>query len=185
MPNPAASASCVSLPAYDKEYLNAVIETPMGSHAKYCYDPASCLFKLSMVLPAGAVFPYNFGFVPSTRGEDGDPLDVLVLMDAAAYPGCLISARLVGVIEGEQTEKSGKSERNDRLVAVASHCPSYGELQTIEELSSPLVVQIEYFFVSYNKIRGKKFKPLGRHGPKRAQKLVQVGMDRFTQLSAA
>jgi inorganic pyrophosphatase len=183
--DPVDTSTCFSLSSYDGNYLNAVIETPMGSHAKYSYDPATRLFKLSTILPAGAVFPYNFGFVPSTRGADGDPLDVLVMMDAAAHPGCLIPSLLIGVIEAEQTEKNGKSERNDRLIAVASHCPTYGQVQSIDELCGQLVAQIEYFFVAYNKVHGKKFKPLGRHGPKRAQRLVQLGIDRFEQRLAA
>ena len=64
------------------------------------------------------VFPYDFGFVPSTLAEDGDPIDVLLLMDSSAFPGCVIESRLIGVIEGEQN-KDGKKERNDRLIAVA------------------------------------------------------------------
>lgn len=128
------SRPCISLPAYDEQYLNAVIETPMECHAKYAYDRKTGLFRLCTILPAGSVFPYNFGFVPSTQGEDGDPLDVLVMMDAAAHPGCPIPAVLIGVIEGEQTEHDGKSERNDRLIAVAAHCPTYGEILTIGEL---------------------------------------------------
>ena len=106
------NSRCIALATYDGDLLNAIIETPMGSHAKYSYDKKSCLFKLSTIMPAGAVFPFNFGFLPSTQGEDGDPLDVLVLMDAAAHPGCLIPARLLGVIEAEQEEKDGKTVRN-------------------------------------------------------------------------
>jgi inorganic pyrophosphatase len=171
---------CTDLPTYDGALLNAIIETPQGSHAKYAFDPKTCLFKLRSVLTAGAVFPYNFGFLPSTKGEDGDPLDVLVLMDAAAYPGCLLPSRLVGVIEAEQTEKgSVQTERNDRLVSIAASCPTYGEIAALDELSPQLLHQIEYFFVSYNKIRGKKWKPIGRHGPTRAERLIKAGSERF------
>src|SRR5919202_2577365 len=105
--------------------VNVIIETPKGSRNKFKYDEQRGLFKLSGVLPAGAVFPFDFGFVPSTRGEDGDPLDVLVLMDEPAFAGCLVPSRLIGVIEAEQTEE-GTTERNDRLIAVAANSYTHG-----------------------------------------------------------
>ena len=130
------------------------------------------LFELGGVLPAGAIFPYDFGFIPNTRGEDGDELDVLVLMDEPAFTGCLVASRLLGVIEAEQTEK-GKTERNDRLIAVAVNSRTNGHLKSLDDLNEKLVDEIEHFFVSYNGAKGKKFKPLGRFGPDRARKLVK------------
>ena len=85
--------------------LNVVIETPKGSRNKFAYDLELELYKLKGTLPLGANFPYDFGFVPSTLGSDGDPIDVLLLMEAPAFTGCLVEARLIGVIEVEQTEK--------------------------------------------------------------------------------
>src|SRR5215831_7743721 len=98
----------------------AIIETPKGCRNKFDYDPDSNLFMLGGLLPEGMMFPFDFGFIPSTRGEDGDPLDILVLMDAPAHVGCLIDVRLIGVISAEQTDK-GKKETNDRLLGVAIH----------------------------------------------------------------
>src|SRR4051794_16686563 len=106
----------------DEGGVNVVIETPKGSRNKFAYDPASRLFELKKVLPRGIAFPFDFGFIPSTLAEDGDPLDVLVLMDEPAFPGCKVRCRLVGVIEAEQTEKGKKTLRNDRLIAVAGEC---------------------------------------------------------------
>src|SRR2546421_8211911 len=106
-------------PLDDNGRVQVVIETPKGSRSKYAFDPDQRAFKLKKVLPEGMVFPHDFGFIPSTEAEDGDPLDVLLLMDQPAFPGCLVEARLIGVIEGEQSE-DGKKERNDRLLAVAS-----------------------------------------------------------------
>jgi inorganic pyrophosphatase len=80
--------------------LRVVIETPKGSRNKYAFNPDLGVFELRKVLPAGMVFPYDFGFVPRTRAGDGDPLDVLVLMDEPAFPGCVLGCRLVGVIRG-------------------------------------------------------------------------------------
>ena len=105
------------LSAFDGDFLIVVIETPKGSANKLAYEPRYGTFVLKGVLPAGAVFPFDFGFVPSTRGEDGDPLDILVQMDAPAFPGCIVPSRVIGVIEAEQTEV-GQTERNDRLLAV-------------------------------------------------------------------
>src|SRR5437764_14318801 len=103
-------------PFSDDGDLNVIVETPMGSRNKYAYEPDLGLFQLRKALPQGMVFPFDFGFIPSTQGGDGDPLDVLLLTEEAAYPGCLIRARLLGVIEAEQKGKD-KAEKNDRLVA--------------------------------------------------------------------
>jgi inorganic pyrophosphatase len=101
----------------DKQLFKVVVETPKGSRNKYAFDPDNRVFELKKVLPAGMAFPYDFGFLPSTKGGDGDPLDVLVLMDEPAFPGCVLKCRVIGVIEGEQGNKKRK-ERNDRLVAI-------------------------------------------------------------------
>ena len=104
-------AGLMRLPAFEGELLNAIIETPMGARNKFIYDEKLGLFRLKKVLPAGFVFPFHFGFVPSTWAEDDGPLDVLVLMEEPAFPGCLVPSRLLGAIEAEQT-KLGKVVRN-------------------------------------------------------------------------
>src|SRR5262249_28719098 len=96
--------------------LNVVVDTPKGSRNKYKFDEQHQLWRLSKVLPLGLLFPYDFGFVPSTQGEDGDPVDVLLLMDEPTFPGCVVSARLIGILEAEQTDDS-ETVRNDRLIA--------------------------------------------------------------------
>ena len=161
------------LPPFDSERTNlhVVIDTPKGSRNKFGWDEKRELFELKGVLPAGAVFPFDFGYIPNTCGGDGDPLDVLLLMDEPAFPGCLVSARLLGVIEAEQTEK-GKTRRNDRLIAVAAISRTHGHLQSIADLNAKIVDEIEHFFVSYNAAKKKKIEPLGRFGPERARKLV-------------
>ena len=152
-----------------------VIETPKGSPNKLAFEPRYGTFVLKGVLPAGAVFPFDFGFVPSTRAEDGDPLDVLVLMDAPVYPGCIVPSRLIGVIEAEQTEE-GETERNDRLLAVAANSAAHRSIRQLNDLSQDLVAQIEHFFVSYNEMKGKRFDVKGRAGNKRARALVMAAM---------
>src|SRR4026208_1085470 len=102
--------------AEDGKTINVIVETPKGSRNKFAFDEKQKIFQLKKVLPVGMAFPYDFGFVPSTNAEDGDPVDVLVLMDEPAFPGCLLKCRCVGIIEGEQGKKK-KPERNDRIVA--------------------------------------------------------------------
>ena len=165
--------------ADDARELNVVIETPKGSRNKFTYDDALGLFELGGVLPSGAVFPFDFGFVPATTGGDGDPLDALVLMDEPAFTGCLVRVRLLGVIEAEQTERDGETTRNDRLVGLAAESRLHRKVRSLSALDENLLEEIEHFFVSYNRIKGKEFKPLARSGPKRAFELVEQGAREF------
>jgi inorganic pyrophosphatase len=152
--------------------LNVVIDTPKGCRNKYAFDFEINAYKLKTVLPHGAVFPFDFGSIPGTVAEDGDPLDVLLLMDEPAFTGCLVEARLLGVIEAEQTE-AGKTERNDRLIAVAAESHTHASLKSLKKLEPKLIAEIEHFFVSYNDARGKKFKPTARRGPAVAKRLIR------------
>jgi inorganic pyrophosphatase len=160
-----------------KKTVYTVVETVRGSRNKYKWDAELEAFTLSGVLYAGASFPYDFGFVPSTLAEDGDPVDVLLLMDEAAFVGAVVAARVVGVIEAEQTEER-ETTRNDRLIAVAEKSQLYRDVQTLDDLSEAVLDGIVHFFVSYNAFRGKTFTPLGRYGPKRAAVLIDEGVRR-------
>jgi inorganic pyrophosphatase len=155
--------------------LQVVIETPKGTRNKFDFDAKAQVFSLGAVLPVGSSFPFDFGFVPRTVADDGDPLDILLLMDEPAFPGCVIEARLIGVIEATQTQK-GKKIRNDRLIGVAAESHLHRSLTSIDEVDSRLLDEIEEFFRSYNEMKGAKFKPIGRHGPARAKTLVKKGL---------
>jgi inorganic pyrophosphatase len=157
--------------------IDVIIETPKGSRNKFKYDSTSRMFKLSKVLPEGMMFPYDFGFVPSTIGDDGDPLDILVLMDEPTFPGCLLECRLIGVIEAEQEENHEK-ERNDRLVAVAQQSLLYSDIGHIQDLAAPVLRQIQAFFVNYQKVRDVKFRILATPGPDRALQILRHGVSR-------
>lgn len=167
-----------------KNTCKIIIETPRGSRNKYSYDPESNLFMLGGLLPEGMMFPYDFGFVPSTQGEDGDPLDVMVLMDAPAHVGCLMDVRILGAFEAEQSQH-GKTEKNDRLLAAAIHSYDNQELHSIDDVSKTLLDQVEAFFVFYNEQRGKKFRIIDTCGPKKASKLLKQGMKLFDRRRAA
>ena len=162
---------------------SAIIETPKGRRNKFDYDPESNLFKLAGLLPEGMMFPFDFGFIPSTLGEDGDPLDVMVMMDDPAHVGCLLDVRIVGVIEAEQTQ-DGKTETNSRLLAVAIHSYNHEQVKSLKEINPSILEQLEQFFVSYNKLRGKKFRVTGRGGPNRALKIIRNGIKAFDEKHA-
>jgi len=169
----------MELPAFkdNTTNLNAVVESPGGSHVKLKYEPNTDAFELSYILPAGNDFPFEFGFIPSTFDEDGDPLDMLILMDASTCVGCLLVARPIGV-QAEQTEE-GKTFRNDRLIGVATASHERAKPNSIAELDSQIVTEIEHFFISYNEMRNRRFKPIGRAGINAALELVRKGMHAF------
>ncbi|HET7000090.1 MAG TPA: inorganic diphosphatase [Puia sp.] len=160
------------IPTLYKGQVNAVIETPRGCQNKFDFDPKMDVFILSKTLPMGTVFPFDFGFIPQTLGQDGDPLDVLVIMDEHAYPGCLVQTRLLGVLEATQEEKKGKKIRNDRLVAVTNCSVLYENIKNIDDLNKSMVKEIENFFIDYNKHEGKHFQPLGWKNSKTAMKVI-------------
>jgi inorganic pyrophosphatase len=172
------------LPAlHRRRRYNAVIETPKGSRNKFTYVPEVGTFRLGKQLPAGAVFPFDFGFVPSTRAGDGDPLDVLVLLDAPTFPGCLVRVRLIGVVEARQRGRSGRTVDNPRLIAVATKSSEYDGVRSMKQLPEALVDEIVHFFVSYNAASGKEFRPTGRHGRARARAILAAGIRRRPRAS--
>lgn len=156
-----------------EELLQVIIETPKGSRNKYSFDAEQKIFHLKAALPAGMAFPYDFGFLPQTRADDGDPIDVLVLMDEPAFPGCALMARLIGVIEGEQTSPKQKPTRNDRLVAVADTAHMYAHLQRLKDLPQQALHELQEFFVNYHRLQGKRYKLLACRGPQHARKLIE------------
>ena len=158
-----------------KEMLRVVIETPKGSRNKFAFDPDDRIFGLKKVLPAGMTFPYDFGFVPSTKADDGDPIDVLVLMDEPAFAGCVLWCRPIGVIEGEQGKRKDQ-ERNDRIIAVEKDAHSWSDIKTIDDLGKEFCRELEEFFVNYHKLSGEQYRVLGVKGPGQARKLVKSGM---------
>jgi inorganic pyrophosphatase len=159
--------------ADDKHMLRVVIETPKGSRNKFAFNAEEHIFELKKVLPAGMAFPYDFGFVPSTEADDGDPVDVLVLMDEPAFPGCALTCRAVGVIEGEQVGKKGKV-RNDRIVAVEQDAHSWADIKTLDDLGKHFLKELEEFFIEYHRLSNRQYRVLDVKGPGQARKLVKA-----------
>jgi inorganic pyrophosphatase len=151
----------------DEQSVYAVIETPRGSTCKLDFDPGLRVFTLAKPLMAGLTYPYDWGFIPSTKAEDGDPLDVLVIHDAQTYPGVVLRCRPVGILEVEQKTKR-KKERNDRVFAVPQRSPLETDLQDIRHLPSRAREDLEKFFLATDAIEDKKLKFLGWRGPAHA-----------------
>jgi inorganic pyrophosphatase len=158
--------------------VNVVIDTPRGSRNKYKFDAELGLFRVSRVLPAGMSFPYDFGSVPGTRAQDGDPLDVLVLAPAPAFPGCLVTVRLIGMLRAEQVE-GGKRIRNDRLVGVIVTPVNPAQITQLKQMRSEELRGIEEFFVSYNRAQGRPFRVTGRLGADAAEAALGRAMRAF------
>jgi inorganic pyrophosphatase len=148
-----------------------VIETPKGNRSKYTWDAEIEAFELSGLLPVGMSFPLDFGMVPGTLAEDGDPLDILVIRDEPSVVGCVVDVRILGIIKAEQTE-SGRTYRNDRLVGLAALSISCEHAHHIDDLGPPFVEHLGRWFANYNALKDKGFDVIGADGPEEAVRLI-------------
>src|SRR3977135_2419915 len=155
----------------DSDHVYAVVETPRGSRAKLEFDPKLRAFTLAKPLMAGLSYPYDWGFIPSTEAADGEPIDVLVLHDAATYPGLVLCCKPIGVLEVLQITRN-KKERNDRIFAVPDRSPFEGDLQDVRRLPARAGEELEKFFEATNALEDKKLEFLGWRGPAHARKTI-------------
>jgi inorganic pyrophosphatase len=130
--------------------VNAVIEIPQGSRAKYEIDKPSGLLKLDRVIYSSFYYPTNYGFIPQTYGEDKDPLDILVLSSLSIQPLCLVTAKVIGVM---QMVDGGDAD--DKIIAVAAHDPSINYINNIEELPKHFFSELRHFFEEYKRLEKK------------------------------
>ena len=156
----------------DKTGVHAVVETPRGSRCKLEFDPKLRAFTLAKPLLVGLTYPYDWGFIPSTKAEDGDPLDVLVIHDAGTYPGLVLRCRPIGVLEVLQIKK-GKKERNDRIFAVPDRSPFEGDLQDVRRLPARAIDELERFFEATDALEDKKLEFLGWRSPADAIRTIK------------
>jgi len=168
------------LPLLDRKsgFHRVVIEAARGSRHKHKFSPELGVLVLHKVLPLGSAFPLDFGFFPSTRAEDGDPLDVLVIADEPLVPGMVATVRILGVIEAKQSDE-GKTIRNDRLVAAVATEKNPPRLAAIDGIPAWARAEIDRFFVNYNAAEGRKFEVLGWRGPAAAQNRLDVAARAF------
>jgi len=169
------SHSLLNLPWRDPltQEVVVVIETTRGSRNKYVFDKAYGQFRLKKVLPLGFSFPFDFGFIPSTIGGDGDPLDVLVLLDEPLPMGCLVKGRPIGVLELEQTQAE-QTVRNDRVIVLPSAPACRNRMKCFADIPPDLLEQMEIFFTSYAAQDGKHVKPIGRGAEGRAMEIIEA-----------
>src|ERR1700755_1322610 len=173
------------LPARDKNGdVHVVVETPRGSAAKLEFDPELKAFTLSKALILGLTYPYDWGFIPSTKGEDGDPIDVLVLHDAATAPGLVLKCKIIGVLEVLQSDRGKKPSRNDRLIAFPRDSHREKADKDARDLPKPMRQEIEKFFVATDELESKELKFLGWKGPKTSGRLVEVAAKKFKNAGA-
>jgi inorganic pyrophosphatase len=156
----------------DKEHIYAVVETPRGSTCKLDFDPELRVFTLAKPLMTGLTYPYDWGFIPSTKAEDGDPLDVLIIHDTKTYPGVVLRCNPVGVLEVIQRKK-GKEERNDRFFVVPDRSPLEADIADIRHLPARAVEELEQFFRATNALEDKELEFLGWRGPEHAIKMIK------------
>ena len=157
--------------------VNVVVETPRGSQAKFKYDPETGAIMLSRPLPAGVVYPYDWGYIPSTRAADGDPIDVMVLWDGTSFPGVVLPSRLIGVLRVEQAgTQPGRRERNDRLFALPIKAPRSAHVQTIFDLPERVRLEIEQFFQTVVAFEGKDLRLLGFEGKDEADRTLRAAL---------
>lgn len=159
-------------PVEKANIVQVIIETPAGCRNKFSFDAEQGIFAHKKTLPAGMSFPYNFGFLPQTTAADGDPIDVLLLMDEPAFPGIAVRGRLIGVIKGQQIDGK-KKVRNDRLVVVAEATHRYANVNKLKDLPGKWIDEVAEFFVNYHHLEGKKYELLGTNGASEARRLIR------------
>jgi len=161
------------LPSLDDDgNIHVVVETPRGARAKLTYDPQLRVFVLSKSLMTGLTYPHDWGFIPSTVAEDGDPVDALVIHDAATFPGLVMKCKAIGVLEIRERSKK-RTQRNDRIMAVPLHSHAEGGLRDVRQLSKQVRLELEKFFVATAELQSKTLECVGRRGQKRAMQLIK------------
>lgn len=133
------------------EYVNGLIEIPRGSRAKYEVDKDSGLIKLDRVIYASMYYPLNYGFIPRTLGEDGDPLDIVVLTQVSVVPLCLIPSKVIGVMQ-----MIDRGEADEKIIAVAEQDPSVSHINHVKDLPPYLLAELRHFFENYKTLENKK-----------------------------
>jgi inorganic pyrophosphatase len=160
------------IPLQGPDGYNVVVETPKGSRTKFAYDPESGMFRAKKLLAMGFAFPFPFGFFPSTRAEDADPLDVLLVTDADLPTGSLVRCRLLGGIAVEETIE-GKTVRNDRLFAVPLLLHQDRPPFELTDMPAAELKDIEDFLIAYQAADGKQAKVVGRLDKIEAESVVR------------
>ncbi|MFO0662228.1 MAG: inorganic diphosphatase [Polyangiaceae bacterium] len=150
--------------------IHVVVESPRGSQAKFKYDQELGVFRLNRLLPNDAVFPFDFGFIPGTLGEDRDPIDAILLLETPTFAGCVVRARPVGVL---RATKEGK--RNDRILAVATLSKVYGPIKDLKDIPREWLNAVERFYRAVLKVDEGEHEIGDFEGAGSAKRLIKAG----------
>jgi len=156
------------------EVVNAIIEIPQGGISKYEYDKELHVFRLDRNLYSPVHYPGDYGFIPSTLGRDGDPLDVLVLVDTASFPGCLMEVRPIGVLE---MIDQGKGD--EKILCVGEGNPRYNDVDNYSQIYPHILKEIKHFFSIYKDLEHKDVEVRGWHDAAYARQVVVDGVERY------
>lgn len=162
------------------DVVTAVIEIPQGCINKYEYDKKLRVFRLDRNLHSPVHYPGDYGFVPRTLAEDGDPLDILILGDAPTFPGCIYPARPIGLFE-----MLDQGIRDEKILAVATGNPRFSGIQNYTEVQPHILLEVEHFFSIYKDLEGKRTKVLGWKDRQAAREITRRSHERYTQQSVA
>jgi inorganic pyrophosphatase len=165
-----------ALPSFANDgSVHVVVETPRGSTTKLKYDEKLGVMTLSRPLTLGLIYPYDWGFVPSTHAPDGDPLDAIVMWEGVSYPGIVLPCRPIGVLQVEQANRQTRAqERNDRIVTIPIPAPRADSLRTVFDLNERIRLELEQFFLAAVAFERKDLKILDWAGPDDAMALVRA-----------
>ena len=169
-------ANMHKLPTWnDMDELVCVVESPRGSKAKFKFDPKLKVFTLNRSLILGVTYPYDWGFIPSTMAEDGDPLDVMMFHDTPTFPGVVIACEPIGALLVTQKKSGGKPGRepNHRVFAVPTGSEREHQWKDARELPKRVRKELEAFFVAAGALAGKELQILDWVGPKEAVALIK------------
>ena len=154
--------------------VNAVIEISRGQTNKYEYDKQLHVFRLDRNLYSPVHYPGDYGFIPSTLSDDGDPLDVLVLVDAPSFTGCLMTVRPIGMLE-----MVDQGKKDEKILAVGTNNPIYHEVRDYKEIYPHLLLEIEHFFSVYKELEAKTTRISGWKDAAEARKMVSECQERY------
>jgi inorganic pyrophosphatase len=156
--------------------VNALIEIPQGSRAKYEVDKETGLLRLDRVIYSSFHYPINYGFIPQTLGQDGDPLDILVLCSQSIQSLCLVDATVIGNMQMIDT-----GQVDDKIIAVATKDPSVSHYQKIEDLPNHFLLELRNFFEQYKVLENKKVEIDNFQDAKTACKIIQSAIDLYKE----